>query len=52
MSRRTSFRKSDKANQHMIGVLSAVSALPSKMVAGLLRLRQARRSAAKRKRRP
>ena len=52
MPRWTSFKKYDKANKHMMGVLSAVIALPTKMLAGLLRLRQARRSAAKRKRRP
>jgi hypothetical protein len=48
MPRRTNLKKDDTVNKHRIGGLSAVIALPRKLLAGLLRLRQARRSTAKR----
>ena len=51
MPRRTNLKEYDTANKHMLSGLSAVIALPRKLLAGLLRLRQARRSTAKRNRR-
>ena len=48
MPRRTNLKKDDTMNKHRIGGLSVVIALPRKLLAGLLRLRQARRSTAKR----